>query len=179
MESKSTLISNLANEYGKQVFTTAFRILGDNHQAEDVTQDVFIKLFKLSLDPIKNWSAYLRTLATSTSLDYLRKRKVRAEDSHLCSQSNDLATSTNHSPSAEFAIHRDLEQLRYALSQIGSQEARVFVLRYIEELSYQEIAEQLAISQSLVGVTLHRGQQKISNLLKESNFLGVNYETDY
>lgn len=76
-------IAKLAQQYGRKVFQSAFRILNDAHLAEDVAQDVFIKLFKKpteSFDQISNWQGYLKSMAISTAIDQLRRHKRLAEE---------------------------------------------------------------------------------------------------
>ncbi|OKY27573.1 RNA polymerase subunit sigma [Thalassotalea sp. PP2-459] len=182
-KNQNAAIAKLADEHGRLVFHTAYRLLGNSHSAEDVTQEVFIKLFKKptnAFDSIKNWPAYLRTMASSAAIDQLRRRQRLAEESMDYSTNDEVPlldkTQHNADPYREIALSRDIEHFSSALAELTAQDAHVFCLRHIEEFSYQEIAEQLGISNSLVGVTLHRAQQKLSQLVGESQFLGAGYE---
>lgn len=173
-------IAELASSQGRQVFLTAYRLLGDSHLAEDVTQEVFIKLFKKSpeaFDAISNWPGYLKSMATSAAIDQIRRRQRQAEEPYDTVQS--VYEQQNSKPQLEpyhqLARDRDLDNFRHQLTALSDQEAQVFCLRHINELSYQEIAGLMNISNSLVGVTLNRAQQKLSQLLGESQFLGANY----
>ncbi len=176
-------IAKLAQQHGRMVFHTTYRLLGNSHSAEDVTQEVFIKLFKKStnaFNSIKNWPAYLKTMASSAAIDQLRRQQRQAEESMEDSLNEDIQSvekaQRNTDPYREIALSRDIENFRSALAELATQDAHVFCLRHLEEFSYQEIAKQLGISTSLVGVTLHRAQQKISQLVGESQFLGAGYE---
>ncbi|MGX5175577.1 RNA polymerase sigma factor [Aliikangiella sp. IMCC44653] len=183
---QSEMINQLVDQYGKQVYLVAYRILGDASQAEDVAQNVFVKLLKLSpkkIASINHWRAYLCKLASSAAIDLIRARAKEKRQINDHSQTNPHSNSAieqqlskNHTPSAALDINRDLEEFRQVLGQLSIQESEVIVLRLIEEFSYQEISHQLNISNSLVGVTLHRAQKKLAELLPESNFLGVIYE---
>ncbi|WP_196137550.1 RNA polymerase sigma factor [Aliikangiella sp. G2MR2-5] len=174
-------IADLANQYGRQVFQTAFRLLGDSHLAEDITQEVFLKLFKKTpeaFDKILNWPAYLKSMASSSAIDQLRRHKRLSEQPLEPgeNQTSSLGNQEAKDPFGHLATQRDLASFRKALTALTAQDAQVFCLRHVEEMSYREIADLLDISTSLVGVTLHRAQQKLSQLLGESQFLGAGYE---
>ncbi len=167
-------IAQLTREHGCSVYQCAFKILGDRHQAEDIAQEVFLKLFNRSLDEldsIRNWRAYLKTMATSASCDYLRKSFHQRELSDQV-VTLPLTQSQQHqlsAPEQNVASQQQLHQLRQALTTLKPQEAEVFVLRTIEELSYQEIAEQMVINQSHVGALLHRAKQKLIDHFSQFN----------
>jgi RNA polymerase sigma-70 factor (ECF subfamily) len=177
---KTSQIAELANQYGRQVFQTAYRLLGDKHLAEDIVQDVFLKLFKKKLeafDQIQSWPAYLKVMTTSASYDLLRKKTRQAEQSLEVNSEQQVETNGQDTLYKQLMLSKDMGCFRKALCQIPQLEANVFSLRHIEEFSYQEIAEQLSITTSNVGITLNRAKQKLSQILKESQFLGASYET--
>lgn len=170
-------IAELAEKYGRQVFQSAYRILSDIQLAEDVTQEVFIKLFKKtpeSFDTVKNWPGYLKNMAVFAAIDQLRRNKRLAEEP--------LDYSTEHPSTASnqalktMLSQRDLHQFKVALVSLTAQDAQIFCLRHIEGYAYQEIAELLDISKNLVGVSLHRSQLKLSSQLGESQYLGEDNE---
>ena len=181
---QTELINQLVEQHAKQVHLAAYRILGDAIQAEDVAQNVFVKLLQLpteKLASIKSWRGYLVKLSSTAAIDLIRKQSrdkgsvLHQQNINIDESEFDLA-SKNHTPSAQLDITRDIKQLRLALAELSQQESQVIVLRLIEDFSYQAISEQLEISESLVGVTLHRAHKKLISLLDESNFLGVSYE---
>jgi len=104
-------IANLAKQYGRKVFQSAFRILNDTHLAEDVTQEVFLKLFKKStesFDQISNWQGYLKRMAISTAIDQLRRHKRLAEEP--IENESQQSTSNATLPLQQVFIQRDLAQ---------------------------------------------------------------------
>lgn len=177
---KTSQISELANQYGRQVFQTAYRLLGDKHLAEDIVQDVFIKLLKkdfTAFDQIQSWPAYLKVMATSASYDFLRKKSRQAEQTLEDNPAQSLESAHQNSPEKSLMLSRDMSSFRKALGEITQLEANVFLLRYVEEFSYQEISEQLSITSGNVGIALNRAKQRLSKILKGSAFSGANYET--
>lgn len=166
-------IAKLAQQYGRKVFQSAYRILNDAHLAEDVAQDVFLKLFKKStesFDQISNWQGYLKSMAISTAIDQLRRHKRLAEEPI----ENESQQNINEAkqPLQQVLIQKDLAQFKIALVDMHPQDAEIFCLRHIEGYSYQEIGELLDMTSNAVGVCLHRTQQKLLNQLPESQFFG-------
>jgi RNA polymerase sigma-70 factor, ECF subfamily len=185
LNQQTEFIHQLVDNHGKHIFAVAYRVIGDASQAEDIAQTVFVKLLQLTnkqLQTIEHWRGYLSTLATRAAIDLMRKHcRDTTSTHHQQSISFDESklqqpNTVNHSPSAGLDIDRDMTQIRLALTKLSQQESEVIVLRLIEEFSYQEISQQLKISNSLVGVTLHRAHKKLLTLLQESNFLGEIYE---
>ena len=176
MEQHKAIISELAAQYGKRVFHSAFRLLGDSHLAEDVTQDVFIKLFSKplsALKAVKNWPAYLKTMAVSTAIDYLRRTTRLAEDG--LDETLDKTEGSNVQPLQQVLQERDFVRFKSALVQLTEQDAHIYCLRNIEGYSYQEISQALDMSSNAVGVSLHRSQLKLTSTLGQSQFLGESH----
>ena len=174
-------IARLADEFGPRVFRTAYRLLKNPQMAEDVLQEVFLKLLRQpqQFERVKNWPAYLTTMGTSLAIDLLRQHKYQVlDEEHQCAPPHppgaDAVTPLN--PLQHLSLSRDLEKLRVALTRLSQQECQVFCLRHLEEFSYKEIAAQLDISVNLVGVTLNRAQSRLSEQLTGSQFLGAVYE---
>ncbi|MEW6237099.1 MAG: sigma-70 family RNA polymerase sigma factor [Candidatus Omnitrophota bacterium] len=163
--------AELAERHGRMVYTAAYRILGDADDAEDVLQDVFLKLLRtdgslLRSDAVREWGAYLRVMAVRCAVDFLRRDRLhRSENTESFEQ---LAAPAEYNP------HRLAEQkqmaalLRQALQSLSEREAQIFALRYFEELSYEEIAAQLDLNTTLVGVVLHRARQRLREILQPS-----------
>jgi RNA polymerase sigma-70 factor, ECF subfamily len=147
------------------VMATAQRILGSPDDAEDVLQDVFLKLLRdeASLLSPRQWGAYLRVMASHAAIDRLRKRKshlVEGLDSVM-----EFADESKPSARAQLEHQRLAGQLRHAIAQLPQREAQVFALRHLEEFSYDEIARELEMSVSNVGVLLHRARLHLRELL--------------
>jgi RNA polymerase sigma-70 factor (ECF subfamily) len=156
-------VSELADQYGRLVFATAHRILDNTHDAEDVLQQVFLKLFrawgsKIKPEAIQDWGAYLRTMATRTALDLLRaKRQRRWREMPL----DEDDPPQELMPSGAPAIEEKMDRLRQAVAALPERDAQVFTMRYFEEFSYEAIATQMGLSINLVGVILHRARKTL------------------
>jgi RNA polymerase sigma-70 factor (ECF subfamily) len=142
-------------------FAAAWRVLGHAGDAEDAVQEAFLDAFHLHRSqPVANWGALLRRLATCRALDLLRKRP-RMEP--LSAQ----ATAPMVLGPQAVAMARELAQrLREALVELSPREAEVFSLRYFGELTNEEIAHELEMTTGAVGVALHKARLRLKELLQ-------------
>jgi len=135
------------------VFRTAYRITGNAADAEDVSQTVFLRLFRrgTGVDALENEESYLRRAAINAALDVMRSRQA------------DRTVELPDLP-AEPAPDdpRELRQaLGRALAQLKPRPAEIFALRFLEGFSNPQIARMLGISQVLVAVIVHRTRQQL------------------
>ena len=151
----------IIEEHGSAVWQTAYRLLGNDADAADCFQETFISALKFCRrKQVRNFSALLSRLATARAIDQLRRR-IRRSRSTTDNADWTALQSTNPSPSQQ-AQHNELaEGLRISLSKLPSQEAQVFCLRYLNDMSYQQIANELGIKTNAAGVLLHRARAKL------------------
>ena len=157
--------ATLAHDYARLVFNAAYRVLGDASLAEDVQQDVFLKLIEARRGKVESWPAYLVASAVRGAIDQLRRQKRWGRLMRLWS-----AHEPDTSASAEqvgIASERG-QRLRAALARLSRREAQCFSLRYLESLDISEIAEALALSENNVNVTLHRARRRLEAQLDDS-----------
>jgi RNA polymerase sigma factor (sigma-70 family) len=157
--------TRLVREEGPRVWQVAYRLLGNHADAADCVQEAFAKGLELSnRQTITNWGGLLRRLATVQGLHQLRCRYRRNGRTEVLPA--DCAAYSSEPGPVERAEATELAQaLRQALTDLSEQEAAVFCLRFLENLSYQEIAIQLHIEVNAVGVTLHRARARLRESL--------------
>jgi RNA polymerase sigma-70 factor (ECF subfamily) len=152
----------IVREHGPMVFATAWRILGNAADAEDVVQDVFLQVHQLhQAGPVRYWVGLLRRLATCRALDRLRQRR------HTVSLDSLPLASGGPGPDAALLEKELGERLRLAIAQLPQREGAVFCMRYFEDLSYQQIAEALRIRPGAVATALHKARAKLEVSLLE------------
>lgn len=158
-------VTQLARLHGRMVFATAYRILGNAQGAEDVQQDVFLKLLRKSPsnESVNNWPALLRVMAQNRALDVLRRESKKR---HI-ELDPDIEGIDGH-PDEDLLQHQRARQLRDALTRLSSKDATLFGLRFIENLSYEQIANQLGGTANKVGVQIHRIKQRISDFIQQA-----------
>ena len=155
-------LETLFQTHHGRVFRTAQRITGSAADAEDVLQNVFLRLVKgqEDYDLSRNPEAYLSRAAINASLDLLRSR-TRAKAVALDDLESDSLASGFLNPEA---VHADRELhllVREAVARLGKTAGEMFVLRYYEGFDNKEIAVMLNTSPLVVGVVLHRARTKL------------------
>ena len=140
--------AGLYERHYEAVFQAALRVTGRPADAEDVLQTVFLRVLSGSEqgDAVRQPAAYFRRAAVNAAVDLLRRRTTRAETAY-----------DETAPHA--AVESGLllkEQLRRAIAMLDSDDATLFVLRYVEGLSNQELADLFQLEKNNVAVRLHR-----------------------
>ena len=140
--------AGLYERHCEAVFRTALRVTGRPADAEDVLQTVFVRLLSGTEhdEAARRPAAYFRRAAVNAAVDLLRRRAVRAETAY-----DDTAPHA----AVESALLLK-EQLRRAIATLDSEDATLFVLRFVEGLSNQELAVQFQLDKNNVAVRLHR-----------------------
>jgi RNA polymerase sigma-70 factor, ECF subfamily len=149
---------------GGAVWQTAYRILGNRADAEECFQETFLAALEFSRrKEVQHWRALLLRLVTARAVDCLRRRRRQATRQ----QASDWYSFPDHAPTPpQTAEDAELsEHLRTTLGRIPSKQAEAFCLHCLEGWSYQEVAQQLAVSLDSVGVLLHRARKRLRQLL--------------
>ena len=139
--------AELYERHYEAVFRAAFRVTGTASDAEDVLQTVFLRV--LSHDDgeaAARPQAYFRRAAVNAAVDLLRRRAVHGETAF---------DETVPHASVEPALLLK-EQLRRAVATLDTEDAALFLLRYVEGLSNQELADEFQLDKNNVAVRLHR-----------------------
>jgi RNA polymerase sigma-70 factor (ECF subfamily) len=161
--------------YQDMVFSTAARLTANDAQAEDIAQDVFLRAYEqfshLRTSPTAG--GWLKTVTTNLTLNYLTRHRRRRR---LFSELGDAAGDDPGPPELQWAAPETLladlgaeqrQQLIDAALQRLPQHQRVaLVLYHFEELSYQEIADQLRVSLPKVKTDIRRARTALLTLLK-------------
>ena len=151
--------------YWRKVFNIAYKFVGRHDEAEDLAQDVFLKLFKslATFDRRANFSTWLISVSRNLCIDHYRS--MRREHDVV---THDVDTSTLAQPSAIDSPQVMLERrdrvalLRAALDRLTPSLRTAVMLRDIQELSYQEIAERLRVPEGTVKSRINRGRTELA-----------------
>lgn len=150
-----------------KLYRFALRITGSVHEAEDVVQEVLEKVWKTApeqTENVQNWEAWCMTLTRNRSLDKTRSQSLR-RTTPLEGVTEQKSLSINPAQATE---RNDLvDRVKRMMQQLPEKQKLVMHLRDIEELSYEEIAESLAISLDQVKVSLHRARKTIREKMLE------------
>ncbi len=161
-------------KYHRGLYSFLLSMLRSPETAEDVTQDVFVKLFNQIQSyrfqsPFAHW---LFRMARNAAIDRFRREKVRRAtsldaDSERVHPLQEVLPSNSPLPSARSESQERAKAVREAVLQLPENYQTVVMLREWDELSYEEIARQLDISEGTVKSRLFRARQMLADLLKE------------
>ena len=159
--------TELMRRYQERVYWTARRIVGGHDDAEDVAQETFVRAY-LSLGEFRAESAFftwLYRIAVNLSLNHLRKRQVvqYLRESDLLSRFIAAA----ETPSAALEFKETEGRLHAAVQRLPERQKAVFVLRFFDGLSYDEIAEILKTSVGGLKANYFHALRKIREAMKD------------
>ena len=167
----------LLRTYGGRLLAVARRFTRDEEDARDVVQTAYLNAFRAlkGFEGTSQLSTWLHRIVVNTALMRLRSRRRKPEESievllpsffedgHHAEQFSDWAT-----PADRLLERRETRTLvRACIDQLPDTYRTVLMLREIEELSTQEVAEMLTITPTAVKVRLHRARQALSTLLRQ------------
>ena len=153
-------------EYGSRVWNIVYRIVGNEADASDCFQEVFLAAVKSSRKrKIRNMGVFLSLLATQRAIDWIRK-KNRTLQVNTMSMDCEVLEGSAPTPLETVESVELSQQLRSALAKIKPLEAQVFCLRILNELSYRQIAEEMNVNENYVGVLISRARTKLQTILK-------------
>jgi RNA polymerase sigma-70 factor (ECF subfamily) len=157
-------------EHQRKVFTFARYLLSDREEAEDVTQDVLLRLWR-NLDSVapERLGGWLLRVTRNACYDRIRHRKIRRHPSVDDASNTAPEAMTSRAPDPEILAGASQlgARLVAAINDLREPQRSAVILREIQGLSYREIADALEISEATLRVTLHRGRRTLRSTLKE------------
>lgn len=154
-------LETLVNEYKDNVFRICLGYLQNNHDAADVTQEVFIKVLE-KIDQYKGdskISTWIIRIAINLSLNFLRDNKKRLLQEEL----SDVHLADN--PVDNISNLEVKKMLKHSIFKLPEKQRKVFILNYYLELSYQEISDMTGFTISSIESLLFRARKKLRELL--------------
>lgn len=171
VKSFEELISN----YQNRAFNIAYRMLGNLEDANDVTQEALIKIYR-SINKFKgnsSFSTWLYSIVNNVCIDFIRKhRKAKIlyidENQKQEGYQREIPDKMN-TPECLFEKKEIKEMVHDAINQLNYEQKTIIILRDIQGFSYQEIAEILNISEGTVKSRISRGRNNLKLILHEIN----------
>lgn len=153
----------LVAQFKHRVFGIAFRLLGNRQDAEDQTQEVFLKVYRSikGLDGTAAFVPWLDRITVRTCLDQLDMQRRRPTVSLSSDDDDELDRylDTNTAGPEDQALQSEVRRcLQYALRDMDGSSRAVLVLRDIDDRPYQEIVDALGIGLSAVKMRIHRAR---------------------
>ena len=154
------------DRYGQQVFVLVDRIVSCQEDAEELTQDVFLKAFQQlsSFKAESSFSTWIYRIATNIAISAVRKKRndvLRLDDSVFANFSD-----TQVDEALEDESEEQMERLQQAMNQLEADERALITLYYLEEKPLSEVAFILGMTEGNAKVKLHRIRKKLYVLIK-------------
>ena len=156
---------DVVREHSTRVYRLAYRLTGNRHDAEDLTQEVFVRVFRsLSSYTPGTFEGWIHRITVNLFLDTVR-RKQRIRFDALAEDAHDKLPGNDAGPERAFE-HGNLDyDVQDALNQLAPDFRAAVVLCDIEGLSYEEISATLGIKLGTVRSRIHRGRAQLRELL--------------
>ena len=169
VKSFEILIAN----YKKRAFNIAYRMLGNLEDANDVTQESFLKIYR-SIDKFKgksSFSTWLYSIVSNTCIDFIRRNRKKTTISIDTNYDEDgyeieIADEKNTTESL-FEKKEIIRSIHDAINRLNHDQKIVIILRDIQGFSYFEISKILNISEGTVKSRISRGRKNLKNILEE------------
>jgi RNA polymerase sigma-70 factor, ECF subfamily len=156
-------------QYWRKVFNVAYKFVGKHDEAEDLTQDIFLKIFK-SLDTFDrraNFQTWLISVSRNLCIDHYRSvRKERETIDRAVDPSELSPVAKEAGPVAALEQRDRVALLRRALGALPETLRTAVVMRDIQELSYQEIADRLRLPEGTVKSRINRGRTELARQIR-------------
>ena len=169
-ESRLPDYQDLVTDFSGRVYRQALRILGTRQDAEDATQEVFLKIYNGlgSFRGESHVSTWIFRITFNVCVTMRQKRRADHVSIHDSGEGRlPEIPDPNDSPDEELAGRERLDRLALKIAQLPVREAAAITLFYIEQKSYAEISDILAIPPGSVATALHNGRDRLKRLLKE------------
>lgn len=159
--------ASLMKRYKKAVYYMILKMIRDTDDAEDLTMEAFAKAFK-NLHRFKKdytFSTWLFRIATNNTIDFIRKKKLKTMSLNT-TMSDDGGNSVtidveddDNNPQDEYIRSQRIEMVRIFVDKLPAKYRKLVQLRYFDELSYDEIAQELDKPLGTVKAQLHRSRE--------------------
>lgn len=162
---------NLIQSHTRRVYAICYRFVGRENEAQDLTQDVFLRVFK-TLGSFRSgegsFSVWLTRLTRNLLIDHYRRTKLERATDSIEDQLGVLEekTALHGRTDGMLASREASEFLQAALQKLSPELREAVILRDLEELEYREIAKVLSVPEGTVKSRLNRGRSELARILK-------------
>jgi RNA polymerase sigma-70 factor (ECF subfamily) len=165
--------AELVDLYKDKVYHVSYRMLGNRQEAEDVAQETFLRVYANldNYDPQYKFSTWIYRIASNLSIDIIRKRKKNLSlDAEITGADgmdwHDRLADASKGPEEEVLTDELQEEVQGAIMGLNPKYRAVMLLRYLEDLSLQEISEIVQLPISTIKTRIHRGREALRKKLR-------------
>ncbi len=173
-----TAWEEIVSLYSRRIFNLAYRFTSSVEAADDLTQEVFIRIYKTldQYDPKQgNLSSWLMRLARNLIIDDYRHRQRNPQNSYA----DDVENHTFHLRAVGSSAQKEIErreiraQVQEGIDKLPADLRTCVILRDIEELSYKEIVDALDIPEGTVKSRINRGRIELAKILRRMRVVNI------
>jgi len=159
----------IVQQYRRKVFNVAYKFVGRHEEAEDLTQDIFLKIFKSlgTFDRRANFQTWLISVSRNLCIDHYRSvRQERQTIDHQVDPNELSPVAHEAGPIAALEQQDRVVLLRDALAALPESLRKAVLMRDIQELTYQEIALRLHLPEGTVKSQINRGRTELARQIR-------------
>lgn len=159
----------LLQTYTRRVYNLCYRFTGRSEDAEDLTQEIFIKVFRTlkSYDPLRaKFTTWINRIARNHLVDHYRRTRGDRATSVLDGEMPIADASPGGNPEGSVESRERRERLQVGLSRLSPDLREAVILRDLQDLDYAEIAQVLQIPEGTVKSRINRGRLELARTLK-------------
>jgi RNA polymerase sigma-70 factor (ECF subfamily) len=176
MHGDHAAFAQLMERYAGAVFNLAYRMLGDAQEAEDASQEIFLRAYTNlpRFDQARKFSTWLLSIGSNYCIDRLRRRRfawLTLDDTALS------VPSTSRGPERSAIEREERAAVQRALQQLAPAYREIAVLRYWHDLSYEEIIQATGLPESTIKTRLHRARRMLAEALRSEGVIAEEVST--
>ena len=171
LDGRQGAFDGLVSRHHRQIYNMVYRMVGNPEDASDLTQDAFLRAYErlhtFQLD--RSFLAWVRTIAANLTIDHLRRRRqpTISLDERLQSGAQHADDPPGSSPADRAVMAEDSRRVLAAVQQLPEKQRAVLILRHIEGLKLEEIADSLRMPLGTVKTMLFRGRAAVREIVGE------------
>jgi RNA polymerase sigma-70 factor, ECF subfamily len=167
LDGRRQSFSVLVDRYQVVLFNLTLRMVGNEEDARDLTQSVFLKIFENlnTYDPGFKFFSWIYKIAMNESLNFLKRKKPES------SLTGDLVDSRGL-PGKDYEDAQLEEQIQAAMMNLSPEYREVLVLRHFQNFSYREIGEAIGIAEKTVKSRLFTARRQMASILSKEGVVG-------
>jgi RNA polymerase sigma-70 factor (ECF subfamily) len=166
----ASAFSRLVEAYQKPVYNLAYRLLGNSVEAEDAAQETFIRAYTRlgTYDPSRKFSSWMLSIASHYCIDVLRRRRGTFLSWDELPPMVDLSMPKTTQPEQVVVREQVADEVQRLLNTLPLPYRTPVILRYWYDMSYQEIADTMGVTESTIKTRLHRARAKLAENVQGS-----------
>lgn len=174
--------ADLVELYKDKIYHLGYRMLGNRQEAEEIVQETFLRVFRSleRYDESMKFSTWIFRIGTNLSIDRLRKRKISYSlDAEVVSDRDGegsdwygMLASEDPTPEEQILLSETQRRIRDAIETLPEKYKSVVILKYMEDMSLQEIGDVLGMPVTTVKTRVHRGREFLKKKLESKEETG-------